>query len=52
LSTNQDVTGAQAWGETKVTITGTGRRLRLPRMEGGITGMQLEGTEIIQLTTG
>jgi molybdopterin-containing oxidoreductase family iron-sulfur binding subunit len=43
-------TGAQAWGVSKVTISGTGQRLRLPRMEGGITGMQLEGTHIIQVT--
>jgi anaerobic selenocysteine-containing dehydrogenase len=43
-------TGAQAWGVSKVTISGTGQRLRLPRMEGGITGMQLEGTQIIQVT--
>jgi len=43
-------TGAQAWGVSKVKISGTGQRLRLPRMEGGITGMQLEGTHIIQVT--
>ena len=50
-ATVQDL-GAQAWASVKVTLTGTGRRIRLPRMEGGFTGLQLEGAEIIQLTTG
>lgn len=50
--TEVEGTGAQAWGTTRVTLKGTGRRVRLPRMEGGITGLPLEGSEIIQLTTG
>ena len=42
-------TGSLAWGATTVTIRPLGRRMRMARMEGGFTGEQLEGTQIIQL---
>ena len=47
-----DNVGASAWASTRVRIAGTGRRLRLPRMEGGFTGAQLEDAPVVQITTG
>ena len=52
--TDQEVdgVGASAWATTRVKMSGTGRRVRVPRMEGGFTGSQLEDAPVIQLTTG
>ncbi len=47
-----DGVGAAAWASTRVSIAGTGRRVRLPRMEGGFTGAQLEDAPLVQITTG
>jgi anaerobic selenocysteine-containing dehydrogenase len=47
----QDV-GAAAWAATRVTLTGTGRRVRLARFEGGMGGRVLDHSEIIQVTAG
>ena len=47
-----DGVGASAWASTRVTVSGTGRRVRLPRMEGGFTGAQLEDAPVVQITAG
>ena len=44
--------GSLAWGATRVRLVGTGRRIRMPRMEGGFTNVQLDDAPLIQLTPG
>jgi hypothetical protein len=44
--------GSSAWASTRVKMSGTGRRVRVPRMEGGFTGAQLDDAPVVQLTLG
>ena len=54
ILTDQEVVGvgSSAWATTRVKMSGTGRRVRVPRMEGGFTGAQLDDAPVVQLTLG
>jgi anaerobic selenocysteine-containing dehydrogenase len=43
-------TGALAWGATRVRVVKTGRRVRLPKLEGFVTPVEIEGFKVAQVT--
>jgi anaerobic selenocysteine-containing dehydrogenase len=45
-------TGALAWGATRVRLTKTGRRIRVPKLEGFVVPVELEGFKVVQVTKG
>ena len=43
-------TGALAWAATRVRVVKTGRRVRLPKLEGFVVPVELEGFKVAQIT--
>jgi anaerobic selenocysteine-containing dehydrogenase len=43
-------TGALAWGATRVRVVKTGRRVRLPKLEGFVVAVEVEGFKVAQVT--
>lgn len=42
-------TGALAWGATRITLETTGKRVRIPRLEGQVPAFPVEGQPIVQV---
>jgi anaerobic selenocysteine-containing dehydrogenase len=45
-------TDALAWGATRVRLNKTGKRVRLPKLEGFVVPVELEGFKVAQVTKG
>jgi hypothetical protein len=51
-ATTDPDTGALAWGATRVNITYTGKRSRVPKFEGTVEARAIEGVPVVRVTRG